>query len=99
MANQAFSGLQAAFDAKAQNSAIAMREVFLGQRMLWVTLQSRIADPTDSGMRLQELRHAQRVLAMPLHAQRQRLQTLQEQPGVEGRGSRADVTQKLHTSL
>src|SRR5258708_18943986 len=50
-------------------------------------------------MPFQELRDALGILAMPLHAQRQRLQTLQEQPGIEGGCSGTDVSQQLYASL
>src|SRR6185312_13513035 len=36
---------------------------------------------------------------MPLHAQGQRFQTLQEKPGVQGGDSRTDVTHQLHACL
>src|SRR5258707_15541976 len=50
-------------------------------------------------MPFQELRDALGILAMPLHAQRQRLQTLQEQPGIERGCSGTDVSQQLYASL
>ncbi len=50
-------------------------------------------------MSFQELGDAQRVLAVPLHAQRQRLQPLQEEPAIQGSYRGSQVTQKLHTRL
>src|SRR5258708_15957948 len=53
--------------------------------------------PTDGGMLLQELRDLQRVLAVALHAQRKRLQTLKQQERVEGADTAACVAHCLHT--
>src|SRR6266699_5610242 len=69
------------------------------QLYLRMSIQTRVAHPVDRGMSFQELGDAQRVLAVPLHAQRQRLKPLQEEPTVEGCYCRTQVTQKLHTRL
>src|SRR5436189_5603287 len=55
--------------------------------------------PTDSRMLLQELRDLQRVLAVPLHAQGERLQTLKQQEPIEGADAAARVAHRLYTRL
>src|SRR6266487_1071854 len=50
-------------------------------------------------MTLKELGNTQCVLAVALHTQGQRLQALQEEPGVERRCGRTQVTQQLNTCL
>src|SRR5258708_31679109 len=50
-------------------------------------------------MTFQELRHPERVLAMTLQTHAKGFQTLQKEPGIEGRGRRANVAKQLHTSL
>src|SRR5579863_6536826 len=76
MANEPFPCFQTAFDSKAEDGAIPMRMVLRGQLVLWMACETGIADPTNGGMRLQEFGHAQGVLAVPLHAQWERLQSL-----------------------
>src|SRR5207245_10952855 len=55
--------------------------------------------PANGGMLLQELSDLQRVLAVPLHAQRKRLQTLKQQERIEGADAAAGVTHRLHTGF
>src|SRR5437879_5679136 len=66
---------------------------------LWMVCRDRIVDPAHSRMPFKELRNPQRVLAMAFHTQRQRLQALQEEPGIERRDGWSKVTQQLHTGL
>ena len=53
--------------------------------------QARIVDPADLRMLAQELRHRQRIAAVPLHAQVQRLDALQDLPGAQRRQRRAET--------
>src|SRR5712691_882988 len=99
MPDQLLACLQPALDAKANNRTIAMREVFLRQIMLWMARQARIAHPSNCWMPFEELRNPQCVLAMSLHAQWQRLQPLQEEPGIERGDGRSQVAQQLHPRL
>ncbi len=65
-----------------------------------MTLQPGIVDALDPGMALQELRDGQRVRAMPLHPQRQRLDSAQCQKGIERRGNASQsVLQVLQALL
>lgn len=61
--------------------------------------QAGVVDPLDIGMVGQELRHFPRVLAVPLHAQVERLEALEEEESVEGRKGRPCVAQQLDARL
>ena len=62
-------------------------------------LQARVRDPLDLVARLEPLRDRERVLRVPLHAQAQRLQALEEQERVERRDRGADVALVLQAAL
>ena len=65
------------------------------QRVLRMRRQARVVHARDLRLRFQPLRQRQRVLAVALHAQRQRLHAAQRQEAVERAGDRADrVLQK-----
>src|ERR1019366_10579921 len=53
-----------------------------------------VAHPRDGRVRLEEARDGERVLAVALDAQVQRLQALQEEKRVEGRQRRTEVAQE-----
>ena len=72
---------------------------FLGALVVLARLQAGIVDPLNAGMLLQVARHGQRILRVPLHAQVQRLDALQQQECVERRKRRAGVAQPLHARL
>ena len=74
-------------------------EVLLRQGVRGVGRQPGVVDPGDLRMLLQKLGHRQRVLAVALHPQVQRLEPLQEQKGVEGAHGRPQVAQQLHAHL
>ncbi|CCC96685.1 protein of unknown function [Azospirillum baldaniorum] len=61
--------------------------------VLRVAGQTRIEHPLHLRVAFQELRHRQGRRALRRHTQLQRLQPLQQQPGVEGRNGRAGVAQ------
>ena len=72
--------LAAALDAEADDGAVeAVLVVAPRQLVRRVVRQARIETQLDGGVPGQELRDAQRVLAVALHPQRQRLQPLQEE--------------------
>ena len=62
-------------------------------------LQARVRDPLDLVARLEPLRDRERVLRVPLHAQAQRLQALEEQERVERRDRGAEVALVLQPAL
>ena len=61
-----------------------------------MTRQRRVADPRHFRVRLQVLRHLERVVIDAVHAQRQRFNALQNQKGVERRQRRAGIAQRHH---
>ena len=63
----------------------AARQVFLDERPVAAARQARIGDVRGELVRLEKRRDRQRVLDVPLHPQRQRLESLQEQERVERR--------------
>ena len=56
-------------------------------------LEARVVDGLDLRVGLEELRDFQRVVNVALNAQRQGLDALLDEEGVEGRGSTADISQ------
>src|SRR5216683_3908683 len=99
VADQLLARLQATLDTEAEDGAKAVGMILRRQLVLGMALQTRVAHPVDRGMSFQELGDVQRVLAVPLHAQRQRLQPLQEEPAIQGSYRGSQVTQKLHARL
>src|SRR5947209_20102495 len=97
--DQLYARFQSALDAEANNGPIAVQVVPSRCFVLWMTREARIAHPIDGGVAFQELGDALRILAVPLHAQGQRLQSLQEEESVERRDRRADIAQQLHARL
>src|SRR5579885_799238 len=55
--------------------------------------------PTDSRMLFEELRNLECILAVPLHAQRKRLQSLKQQERIEGTDAGAGITQRFDACL
>ena len=88
------ASLKAALDAECQQRRGTPAGVFLRQLIIGRIFQTRIAHPLDAAVPLQMPRHGQRVVGMPLHAQRKRLHSLQNQEGVEGAERRARVAQR-----
>src|SRR5271156_1959205 len=82
--NEFLSCLITALNSKGDQAALTIGKVFLRALVVLTGGQARIVHPLDAGMPFQKLRHAQRILRMPLHAKMQRLYSLQEQEGVEG---------------
>ena len=64
--------------------------------MIAIAGQSRIAHPRDFRIIADPLRDCFRVVAMLLHAQRQRLDAGEDQERVERRDRRADIAQRQH---
>src|SRR5450756_1885101 len=66
--------------AASMKASPAPGQVFLGERVVAVGSEAGIVHPAHLRMRFQKLRHLERVVAMRLHAQMQRLQALQQHP-------------------
>ena len=71
---------------------------FLREVVVAVAGQARIAHPRDLRMADEPLGHRLRVVAVALHAQRQRLDAGEDQEGVERRQRRPDVAQGQHAA-
>ena len=93
--NNARASRAAALDTDAQHTAEAALEVLLGRRVRRVRLQARVRDPSDIGALLEPVGQSQRVLGVPLSAQRQRLQAEQQLLRTEGVETGAEVAQEL----
>eukprot|EP00966_Prymnesium_polylepis_P259505 5994158-Prymnesium_polylepis.1 len=92
--DQLLAGLLAALDAHDHHRAALALEVLLLQLVHLVALEAGVLDPLHLRVRLEELGHRERVRAVLLHPQRQRLDALQEYPRVVRRDRRAQVAQR-----
>src|SRR5262249_36058708 len=97
--NKRGTGRFSTLDAEAQDAALAPRQILLGPLIRRVLGQAGVVDPRDFGVLLEIPGDRQRVLAVALHAQPERLDALQEQEGVERAERRAYVAQELHARL
>ncbi len=91
--------LQSAVDAEAENRTEAARVVPLRQVVRRVVWQAGITHPAHVWVVHQEVCYLQRVLAVALHAQVERLQSLEEQERVERREGGAEVAEQLNACL
>ena len=98
--DEVLAGLEAALDAERDDRALAVAAGTSAPRSCH-GLDSRpgYVDPLDLVARLEPLRDRERVLRVALHAQAQRLETLEEQERVERRDRGADVAQVLQARL
>src|SRR5579884_1220181 len=71
------AGLVAPFDAKGKDGTGTAWQIAPGQFIVRTIGQAWIVNPADCRMFLEELSDLKRVLAVPFHTQRERLQTLQ----------------------
>ena len=92
---KAGSSLAAVLDAKSQDRSRTLGQVFLRRQVIGMALQPGVGNTFDPGMLLQEFGDSLGVAHMALHAQAERLDALQEQPGVERRLAGADIAQHL----
>ena len=84
----------AARDLKGEDGAAAVREVLLIQRVVRVARQRRMVDARDLRVRRQPRDDLLRVLRVAVEAQRECLDALQQQEGVERGDGRAGVAQE-----
>jgi hypothetical protein len=87
----------AALDAKGEDARGAPAHVFPYQRVVLVIRQAGVVHPGHLLVALEELGDLERVLANAFDAQRHRLDSLQDQEGVEGADRRAHVAQRHDT--
>ena len=91
------AALEPALHAEADDAAGLAAEVLLHQAVVGVVGQARVVHPADLRMLFQVLGDRHRVLADAVHAQRERLDALQDQEGVHRRECRAHVAKRHHT--
>src|SRR5262249_52741554 len=75
--------LEAAAQHRPHDSAVAGLHLPPGERVLRVALETGVVDALDRRVLLEELRDRERVGAVPLHAQRERLDAAQREKAVE----------------
>src|SRR5437868_6440478 len=75
----------AALEPEGENRACALGDVFARQIMIAVALEPRIAHPCDLRVFDKPVSDDERIVAVALHAQRQRLNAGQDEKGVERR--------------
>ena len=95
---QLHAGVVAALQAEREHRARALRAIFAGEVVVAVAGESRIADPRHFRVIGDPFGDGLGVVAMLLHAQRQRLDPGQDQKRIERRDCRADVAQRQHAA-
>ena len=69
MIHEAGCGFPAALYAEGDHAARAVRHIFLRERKTLVARKTRVVDPCDLFVLLQEFRHLLRIFTVPLHTQ------------------------------
>ena len=70
-----YGSIPSSLKRKGHDSAGALRQVFLRQIVIFVAFEPRIVHRLHSILRAQEFRYLLRILRMPLHTERKRLQS------------------------
>ncbi len=83
-----------AFDVEGENRSAAMREILFVQCMIRVIRQRWVVYFADMWMVLQEVHDFSGILHMAVQPQRERLCTLQQQEGIEGRNRSPGIPQQ-----
>ncbi len=91
--------LARAVEFKSEDRRAALGIIFVIEFLFSAGRERRMVDLLHLGVLIQEIDHLQRVLHMPLHAEGQRLNALQEQEGVERRDACARVAQERCADL
>ena len=94
---EARAGVASAVDAEGQDARRATAHVLARQRVAGVIGQAGVIDPAHLRVPLQVRCHREGIGAYPVHAQRQRLDALQDQEAVERRDRRTHVAQRHDT--
>ena len=82
-----------ALDFEGEDRTTAIGEVLLIELMVGMTFESRMMNSCNLRMVLQEIDYLQCVFYMALYTQTQRLYTLQEDEGIEGRDGCTSIAQ------
>ena len=80
--DELLTGCSTALDAESEDGTGAFRQVFACQFMVAVVFQPGVIDPGDFRVILQVAGDGQGIGSMPVHAQRQGLDALQQQEGI-----------------
>lgn len=91
--------LDGARNTEGQDTAEAVLEHLLGELVVRVRLETRVQHPVHERVLLEVPREGEGVARGALAAQREGLQTLEEEPRVEGRHAGAQVTHGVHPQL
>src|SRR2546421_7810089 len=97
--DESHAGRGASFDAKSKDASRTSREVALRQRLVAISLQQRVADPVDTGMRSEMPSDGQCRLTVAWHAQVQRLDPLQQQERAKRSERRPKRSDGFHASF
>ena len=89
---EALAGLHATLDAEGEQRRRIAAEIFLDQRVIGAVGEAGIIDPVDTRVVAQKFGDLARILDMPFDAQRDGLDSLQQQEGIERRKHRAHGT-------
>ncbi len=92
--DEGLASLKAALYSERDERAAAADEHLLRQFVVVVALQARVVHPGDGVVGLEVLGDLQGVLLVTLHSQRERLDALQDEEGVERRERGAGVAQQ-----
>ena len=93
------AGLVTALDPEGEDRACPLRQVFSCEIVIGATLEPGIGHPGDARMLREELRDFERILNMPVHPQRQRLDAGQGQKRVHRRQGRAEISEAHRARL
>src|SRR5206468_11614790 len=97
--DETLASLHSAFDAEGQDRATSFGQILFRQRAIGARFETGVVDPGDVLVALEELCNCQSVLGVSLHAQRQRLQALEEQERIERADGRPEVAQTVYSAL
>src|SRR5262245_17145718 len=93
------AGLEPTLDAEREDRALPARQVLLTALVPLARRQTRVRDPLHFVALFEPLGDGERVRAVTIHSQAERLEALEEEERVERRHWRADVAHQLEPGL
>ena len=90
---------RAALDAERQDRPLPLRQILLRDVVVGARFQSRVLHPRDRRLPSQPLGHRHGVAAVRLHAEFERLDSLNEEERVERADAGSEIAQTLHARL
>ena len=97
--DKSLARLQAALDTEADQGAVMAIQVFPGRGMAGMPRQAGIVDPVRQGVVPEKFRHGEGVFRVPLLAQGQGFQSLEEEEGIEGTQAGPEIPEQFHPGL